>query len=138
MTRVLLVLFCTLVTTWQYVTVSLAACAPTCLENFEAITTASRGAPFDYRILLPHALKPFGITPVTVTAYTLLGFALFYALLGVWARRWRLNPVVALPLIALAISTMLPTWWGSLYTVLEWDLWLLALLCLPPWSPSPR
>lgn len=136
MARLLLILFCTLLSTRYYMTVSLAQCVPDCIEAAQQIADGTATPPFAYRIFIPKLLSLWGITLETVLIYQATMFAIFYTLLIPWCHRWRASPAVVLSLICLATITMMPTWYNSIYTVSEWNLWLLALLVLPPWRRS--
>lgn len=137
MTRLMLTTFCTLFSTWQYIVLSLAECA-NCARRMQDIVDGSMSAPFVYRQLTPQIIVALGDTPLALVGYQAVVFALFYGLLWTWARRWGVLPLVMLPLFAMVIAIMMPTYYASLYTSLEWTLWLFALLVLPRWSLSRR
>lgn len=137
MTRsIFAILFCTLVSTWHYITLSLATCTE-CPERMTNIVEGHEVAPHAYRLLAPHIIAALGNTPQAFALYHLVMFAMFFSLLWLWARRWQIEPLVVVPLAALAISVMMPTWYFSVWAVMEWNLWLCGLLLLH-YSSSAR
>lgn len=128
MKTVLLWLFCTVYTLWQYITINLATCD--CLEWVNTIVQRTANAPFVYRIFAPLALDAMGNTPLAWIAWQAIWIGFFFALLWRWAQYWRVNPMLILPLFALIISVMLPTFYFSAYTLMEWDFWLWTWLFL--------
>lgn len=135
MKAVALWLFCTLMTTWHYIQITLAYCQG-CNLQIERIATGVADAPFSYRLITPAILMAMGNTPQALVVFHGVCFAVFFALLAVWANRWQVSGLVVMPVFALVLTIMFRTWYFSAWTVLEWDIWLLGLLCLPRWSLS--
>lgn len=127
--------FCTFLSTWQFVTVSLAACAD-CNLRMQQIAQGQGQAPFAYRLLAPHIIMAMGNTPQALTLFHMVMFTVFFSLLWVWARRWDVPPLPVLFVAALALVVMMPTYYFSAWAILEWDIWLIGLLSLPRWSLS--
>jgi len=133
--NMILWLLCTLYSIWQYLTISLAHC-PDCFLRVEAIAAGQAEAPFAYRIFAPMILQYLGNTPMTWLIWQGCCIGMFYALLWRWARYWQVNPSVVLLLASLAFGVMLPTFYFSAYSILEWDLWLCGWLYLLRLSQS--
>jgi len=132
-----LLVFCTLFSTWQYIVLSLSACN-NCILEMQKIIDLEATAPFAYRILTPFLLSLVGINIQSIILFQLLMLACFYALLYLWCKAWSVNPFMILPLMAMVVSISFPTFYYSLYTIPEWNLWLIALLLLPRWWQSPH
>jgi hypothetical protein len=133
MKNVAAIIFCALIATWQYVVVTLADCGD-CNLRMQQIAQGHSQAPFAYRVLTPHIIMAMGNTAQALVIFHLMSFATFFILLGMWARRWNAPPVPIYFICALAMVVMLPTYYFSAYTVMEWNLWLCGLLLLPRWS----
>lgn len=133
--RLACIVFCTLFSTWQYLVITLATCGD-CMTQMERIVQFRGDAPFAYRLLTPAILVVMGNTPQAFAIFHLALFALFFILLWIWARRWRVNPVLVLLLTTCALVIMLQTFYFSSYTLTEWVLLLCALCLLPRWSLS--
>lgn len=132
-----LVIFCTLFSTWQYIVLSLVSCTG-CPIEMQKIINFEATAPFAYRLLTPFILSLMGNSLQSIVLFQLLMLLCFYALFYLWCKRWKVSPFVVLPLTAMAMSIMFPTFYYSLYTIPEWNLWLIALLLLPHWWQSPH
>lgn len=126
MQRWALILFCAAVSTWQYITLTLATCGD-CLQTVGEIVSGEYVAPFAYRLLTPALLVALGNTIQVVAAFHFVALFLFFALLWRWCERWGGNGLAGVALATVALTVMYPTYYFSVYTVTEWFLWLAGL-----------
>lgn len=126
MQRWALILFCAAVSTWQYITLTLATCED-CPETIQRIVVGEIGAPFAYRLLTPQILVTLGNTVPVFAAFHFVALFLFFALLWRWCERWGGNGLAGVALATVALTLMYPTYYFSVYTVTEWVLWLAGL-----------
>ena len=96
------------------------------------IASGNGEAPFAYRLLTPAILTAMGNTPQALILFHLIGFGVFFALLGLWASKWHVDPLLSMCLAALALIVMFSTYYFSSYSVMEWNLLLAGLLLLQP------
>lgn len=135
MAKWLIILFCTLVSEWQYVNTVLRTCAA-CYERTAAIADGAANFPFVYRVLTPSVLVAMGNTPEAWALFHLVMLFVFFALLWAWVEQWNGQGMAAVALSAVALSVMYVTWYYSEYTITEWVLFLSALLLLSSWRRS--
>lgn len=126
MNRWALTLFCAGVSTWQYITLTLATCND-CTQTIGEIVSREIGAPFAYRLLTPQLLVWMGNTPQAFAAFHFVMLVAFFALLWRWCERWGGHGLAGVALATIALTVMYPTYYFSVYTVTEWVLWLAGL-----------
>lgn len=131
----LIILFCTLISEWQYLTTALMGCT-TCYDRMQRIVDGIATPPFAYRLLTPHILVAMGNTPEAWALFHLIMLFLFFALLWSWVEQWNRSGIAAVALTTLALSVMYQTWYYSEYSITEWVLLLAALLLLSSWRRS--
>lgn len=131
------IVFCTLFAAWQYVTVAIPSC-PDCPQHMDAIVNGTADAPFVYRVLTPAIVVAMGNTFQAYTLYHLILFAIFFSLLWVLARRARIAPVGVLLLATVVLVVTMPTYYFSMWSIIEWNLLAVGLLLLQPFSRLPR
>ena len=127
--RFAILIFCTLVCTWQYVMVVLTPCTD-CNEFLLRIVQGQVQSPFSYRLLTPYIIIAMGNTPQALAIFHLVMFAVFFCLLWKWAASWHVDPLLPMALATAAMPIMLQTYWQAAYAITEWDLWVLGLLLL--------
>lgn len=130
------ILFCALVSTWQYISVTLPAC-PDCTETMSAIVAGDFDAPFVNRVLIPRLIVALGNTPQVLAAFHLVMLIAFFRLLWAWAEHWRGSGLGAVALVSAALVVMWPTYYFSVWSVTEWVLWLAGLMLLTRFSSLP-
>jgi hypothetical protein len=130
MKRFSLTVFCILFSTWQYLILSLATCIE-CPARMAEIANGTIDAPFAYRILTPAIIVAMGNSLGAIALFQLAMITLFYVLLWQWCKRLKLSPYTMLPLFAMVMAIMMPSYYFSLYTLPEWNFVLCGLLCLP-------
>lgn len=126
-----ILIFCTLVCTWQYVVIVLAPC-PDCNAFMADIAHGNTHSPFSYRLLTPFIIMAMGNTPQALAIFHLIMFALFFALLWQWAASWHVDPLLPMALATIAMVVMLQTYWQAAYAITENVIWLAGLLLLQP------
>lgn len=133
-----LVFFLAGVSTWQYITTSLAGCTG-CLTFNTTILAGDVIGPAAYRPLTPALIVAMGNTYEALALFHFVMLVLFYALLWHWVNAWSSQGVAAVALAAVALSLMWPTYYGQSYTITEWVLWLAGLTLLTGrWSGWAR
>lgn len=131
MTKWLIILFCALVSEWQFITQALPNCE--CNARFAQIVAGTDISPFVYRVLTPAIIVALGNSLMALAVFHLVMLIVFFALLWAWVDQWNHQGLAATALATLALSAMYPTWYISEYTITEWVLLLLALQCLSYW-----
>lgn len=124
----LLILYVSLITTWQYLVVTVPRSDIT--HTLQSIVDGTASPPFLYRVLTPHILNQFNLTVTTLTVFHFITFTLFFALLVWWSRQWRVNEHATVMIAALTVIVMLPTYYFSAYAVVEWCLFTAGLIAL--------
>jgi hypothetical protein len=136
MAKFLVLIFCTLVSEWQYINTTLATCVPDCTTRLASIANGTESAPFAYRILTPKIVMALGGDIYALALFHLIGLFIFFALLYKWVSLWTQQGTLAITLATVALSVMYPTWYFSEYMLTEWILFLSALLVLSSWRRS--
>lgn len=134
--RQLIVVFCVMVSTWQYVVMSLEETAESLHPWLTGLLAGTIDAPFVYRPLTPAVIVALGNTPPVFIAFQFVMLYIFFMLLWGWIEHWGGIPAVGVALATVALSVMWPTYFYSVYTVTEWVLWLIGLHMLVR-SPKP-
>lgn len=130
MSKILVILFCTAVSEWQYINNVLATCTD-CVSRMASIVNGTDVYPFVYRVLTPKLVMLLGGDLYALALFHLIGLFVFFALLYLWVEQWqRQQGILAVALATITLSVMYPTWYFSEYTLTEYILFLLALLVL--------
>lgn len=135
MRRWILIIFCAIVSVWQYTTLVLASCFD-CQDLFSKIVTGDMGGPWAYRVLTPTIIVGLGNTMQVWAAFHLVMLVVFFSLLWLWVEHWSGNGDHAVALATIALSLMYSNWHFSAFTIVEWSFWLAGLLLMLKASPE--
>jgi len=121
----LLIFACALISTWQWLfygfplTSFCPDCAYTVNRGADDIMRNIAIAPFVYRRLTPALFSMGDGSMYVYLGWHFIGRLLLFSLSAVWVTRWRGNAMTIVPLLAMVLFVMYPTWWNSDYSLTE-------------------
>ncbi len=129
------ILLATAFTTYSYIEIVLPRFDDV-QPGMAAIMSGTALSPYVYRVLTPAVIIGLGNTFGAYILFHGVMFALFFTLLHLWLRRWRVNRL-GIFVVAMMFPVMFEAWWFASYSITEVVLFLCGLLLLTRRSSSP-
>lgn len=130
------ILLATAFTTYSYIEIVLPR-FDIVQPGMAAIMNGTALSPYAYRVLTPAIIAGLGNTFGAYILFHGVMFAVFFALLDAWLRRWRVNRL-GIFVVAMMFPVMFEAWWYASYSITEAVLFLCGLLLLTRRSSSPE
>lgn len=130
------ILLATAFTTYSYIQIVLPR-FDIVQPGMAAIMDGTALSPYAYRVLTPAVIVGLGNSYAAYILFHGVMFAVFYTLLNLWLRRWRVNRL-GMFVVAMMFPVMFEVWWYASYSITEVVLFLCGLLLLTQRSSSPE